>query len=218
MIALAVLGVITGASFQLYTRFSQRYRVEMEAGTLTAAGERSMAKLLSDLRTAGYPQPQLYGTSYSGASDNLASQGFQYNTASGVAAVNLAASSITFEAALGNTGQTTIGFVNPVVDVVNYQVTNVGGDSVLQRQVMAKSVAGAPGVPATSNLVGHVQSLTFAYYDANGNLLGPLPLTATQAAAVQLVQVGLVLQTQAVDARTNQPLTLTFSGSAFVRK
>jgi len=219
LIALSVLGVITGASFQLYMRFSQHYRVEMEASDLTAAGERTMSRLLSDLRSAGYPQPSLYGTAYTGSTDNLVSQDFRYNTASGVQAVNLAASSMTFEAALGNTGPTTIGYVNPVVDIVNYQLVNIpGGDTQLQRQVTAKTINGAPGAVISNDVLYHVQALTFTYYDANGNVLGPLPLTASQAPAVQMIQCVLNLQTKAVDARTNQPMTLTFSGSAFVRQ
>ncbi len=218
LIALSVLGVITAASFQLYLRFSQHYRVEMEASDLTAAGERTMSRLLGDLRSAGYPQAKLYGTTYTGSTDNMVSQDFQYNTASGVQAVNLAANSITFEAALGNTGQTTIGYVNPVVDIVNYQLINNGGETLLQRQVTAKMITGAPGTVVTTDVIRHVQSLTFTYFDANGNVLGPLPLTASQAATVQMIEAVLGLQTKALDARTNQPMTLTFSGSAFVRQ
>jgi hypothetical protein len=180
-----------------------------------------MQQILHDLRLAGYPAAGAYGINasynlYNGSADNLVSQGFLYNTAPNTPAVNATANSVSFEAAIGATGASTIGTNNPIVSIVNYSLSGTSPKMTLVRSVQNKAASGAPGATASANVVDHVSALTLSYYDGKGVVIAPV--TLANANNIAEVRVVLTLQTGATDVRTRLPVVMTFTGGAYVRQ
>ncbi len=199
MIALIVLLVISAVTFEVFGRYEQRYGVELESANLNAQGVIAMDQMLHELRMAGYPSASklMYGSAYNGTADNLVAQApFE----------SISATSLTMDAALGNTGTTTIGVTGPVVDQVIYTLNG----SQLQRTYAPRSSTGPIGTQTTTTLASHVKSLHFNYYDSTG------AVTATPANVAE-VQVQMVLETTAKDLKTNLPMDISLQGTAYVR-
>lgn len=230
MVGMAILAAISAGAFTMIDQFQRRYTVELEVSSLTSAGQRVMTRMEHELRMAGYPAKGMYGANatgvmYDGSADNLVSQGFTYNTSRGPA-VTATPQSLYFEAALNDRGQSTLGTTDPTVGIVGYYLTGTPPQQTLVRSYAVKQSNGMPGVTTTRNLVGHVSSLTFTYFDVTGTPFTPTlgsaaacePTgSAAPASCVAQVRVNLVLQTAAVSLKTHRPIQLAFSGGVHVR-
>lgn len=251
LMAISLLLIISAVAFGFYGRYSQRYQVEMEASNLTSAGDRAINRVIAELRMAGYPAapgassfslylfPVAGSTPYNGVNDNMVASGFNLagppavQLAAGFLPVpNLTANSVTFEAALGNTGTNTLGFPGQLVDQVQYSLAPMSAAEAancirnpqyplgtlwtLQRAMAIKGANGAPGAVVTRATLDHIFSATasapaiFTYYDASG-LVTALPAQVAQ------VRVAFTLQTCSADKINNLPAQQSFSGVAYVR-
>lgn len=250
LMAISLLLLISAIAFGFYGRYSQRYQVEMEASNLTSAGDRAINRVVGELRLAGYPSaptaspfvlylfPTGPGVYYNGTADNIVATGFNLagppavSLAAGFVAPNLNASSVTFEAALGNTGLNTLGYTSPIVDQVEYTLArmstaltaNCGPNPqypagtlwTLSRSVAVKGANGVPGAVTTTPVLDHIFSSSgaapslFSYYDASGAVTAA-PLSVAQ------VRVNFTLQTCSSDKLNNLPVQQSFSGVAYVR-
>lgn len=238
LLAISLLLLVSGIAFGFYYRYSQRYSVEMESSNLSSGGDRAIGTMVRDLRMAGYPAAPtasafsliLYPTAdnnpYSGVSDNVAARGFN------LPVVNMGASSVTFEAALGNQGSLSNGETGPVVDQVDYTLVKMPSDVTagcrtnpqypagtlwqLNRTVWPKDTGGGLGSEDEKTILTQVFSSNssapgiFRYLDANG-------VATTVPADVAEVAVAFTLQTCGADRINNLPVQLGFSGDAFVR-
>ncbi len=250
LMAISLLLLISAIAFGFYGRYSQRYQVEMEASNLTSAGDRAINRVVGELRLAGYPSaptasafalylyPTAAGTNLDGTADNIVATGFNLAgppavpLAAGFAAPNLNASSVTFEAALGNTGLNTLGYTSPIVDQVEYTLARMsaaltancspnpqypaGTLWTLSRSIAVKGANGVPGAVTTTPVLDHIFSSSgaapsiFSYYYASG------AVTATPVDVAQ-VRVNFTLQTCSSDKLNNLPVQQSFSGVAYVR-
>lgn len=238
LLAISLLLLVSGIAFGFFYRYSQRYSVEMESSNLSSAGDRAIGTMIRDLRMAGYPAAPaasafsliLYPTAnnnpYSGVSDNVAARGFNLPT------LDMSASSVTFEAALGNQGALTNGQTGPVVDQVEYALLKMPSDVTagctanpqypggtlweVERTVWPKDTGGGLGTADQKTILAQVFSATgsapgiFQYLDAGG-----APTTVPQEVAE--VAVSFTLQTCGADRINQLPVQLSFSGDAFVR-
>jgi hypothetical protein len=221
LVSMVVVSLVSSSALALYSQFASRYGVETEISTLTAAGERAMQQVLKDVRLAGYPAKGMYGLNaasnlYDGSADNVVSQGFIYNTAPSTPAVTATPTALTFEAGLGVHGSSTLGVPDPIVSVVSYSLNGVAPDMTLVRTTTNKLPTGAPDSATSANVVDHVSSLQFSYFDASGNALSPV--TISNASLISQVKILLVLQTYRKDLRSGIPAVLTFSGGTYVRR
>lgn len=250
LMAVSLLLIVSAVAFGFYGRFSQRYQVEMEASNLTSAGDRAVNRVVAELRMAGYPSapsasqfslnlfPTTGFVAWNGVNDNLVATGFNLagpptvQLAAGFVAPNINASSVTFEAALGNVGTNSFGVTGPVVDQVQYSLAPMsaavaancirnpqyplGTLWTLSRAMAVKGANGAPGAVTKAAILDHVfsssanQPQIFRYYDATGAVTN-VPRQVAQ------VRVAFTLQTCSADKINNLPVQQSFSGVAYVR-
>jgi len=188
IIVLAVFSFITGGLFNVLQRSQTRYQFEEDVTEAQQTARTTVDMMEREIRLAGFPKVTYYDAALGyTANSNTISSGF----------VTVNSTDLIFQGDINEDG---------IVDVVEYRLNG----TVLERSAVAKPGGVTVATPAFKTLAENVRSLSFTYFDKNGNSTGT-------AANVRRVSVDLNLSTNFVDPENRRLRTVSATTSALAR-
>ena len=221
LVVLAILGIVTGAVFSQMNTAQERMSAEQTKLDDFQQARDFVDQFFRDINQIGYPNSRIIDPSSALWVPPLTTQS-AYPFASpyindnrlAVGLVTIDANNITFEADTNGNG-------NP--ESVRYTINGSGTCPLcLQRSQVDKANGVTPWAQATNwgtEVNDVLSNPVFKYYDANGNLIGGLPIDMSTAAGAQTIakiktiQINLRIQNPTkIDMQTGQPIESVFEG------
>lgn len=189
LIVLAVFSLILGGLFSSAKNAQARYSFEQDILDSQQSARSAVDMMSREIRQAGFPKIGYYDTALgwnSSNSDKVAA-GF----------ITVGSTQMGFEGDINEDG---------IVELVEYRLNG----TVLERSAVAKPAGGGTPTSSFIPLANNIRTLTFNYFDTNGN-------STTTPASVKSVAISLDLSTNQFNPQSRRLQTFSLSARVCVR-
>ena len=189
LIVLAVFSLILGGLFSSAKTAQARYGFAQDILDSQQSARSAIDMMSREIRQAGFPKTEYYDAAlgWNASNSNKVATGF----------ITVNSTQMGFEGDINEDG---------IVELVEYRLNG----TVLERSAVAKPSGGGTPTSSFVPMANNIRTLTFNYYDTNGN-------STTTAASVKSVSISLDLSTNLFDPQAKTLQTVSLAARVCVR-